>query len=279
MKILKSFALFLILSGTCFTQISLAKSRVLVISDVDDTIKLSNVRSTIDKGFNAFMDFNAFLGMADLYQAIERQPETSIYYVSNAPSFLMHSRHTEFLNQFGFPQLWNLRTRPDSSDQSFKVQTILQLVDQEQPEVLVLIGDNGEHDPLTFQIVRETLAATRPVYVLSFVHKVYATVDRDDEPLDPLTNNELLFVTPIEVGMHLMRFGILPLSTFHHVAQRIIPEILVDGHLPVNSRSFPEWKDCSYYEWSIPTRGDEPKGTEDIKRLIENRCGVRNLTQ
>lgn len=273
---MKAIFLTLILSVVSIVGLSFsahAKSRILVISDIDDTLKLSNVRSTLNKGINAFIDYQAFLGMTDLYQAIALQPSTSLYYVSNAPSFLMHSRHTKFLNQFLFPQSQNVLTRKDAGNDNFKVETILNLVNQEQPEVVILIGDNGEHDPRVFQTVRAALASQQ-VYILSFVHIVYANGDSDDEPADPLTSEELPFVTPIEVGLQLSRFGIIPPTLFQSVALKVIPQILTDARMPVNSRSFPEWKDCTGYDWSIPTRGDEPQGTDELKRLVKKRCGV-----
>jgi hypothetical protein len=231
------------------------------------------VRSKLDSGYKAFFDYAAFLGMAPLYQLLQSQNSTTIYYVSNAPSQIMQSRHARFLQQFNFPQSENLRTRSNFTNGNFKIESILALVEQEQPEVLILVGDNGERDPRTFQEVRETLAST-PVSVISFIHLVYSRVEEDDAPLEPLTPDQLPYVSPVEMGLQLARLGLIPLMPFYEFADQLIQLTLEDAKKTEESTSFPKWLDCSAHRWHWPEGQDEPIRLPLLKDLISRRCNV-----
>ena len=103
MKFSFSFSRVVILSLFVIGSLTVqAKSKILFISDVDDTIKISHVRSKADSASNAFFNYKSFLGMSKLYQLVSKAPDVNIFYVSNAPSFLMNSNHKKFLNQFNF---------------------------------------------------------------------------------------------------------------------------------------------------------------------------------
>lgn len=262
-----------ILLSLAFTLVAQAKSRVVLVSDVDDTIKLSHVRSTLSSTVNAFWNYKPFLGMAELYNLIYNQPETNIYYVSNAPDLIMDSNHRDFLYEFGFPQRDNLKTRSNIFSKLFKRNTIVKIVQEENPEVLILIGDNGEHDPKVFQSVRDALSLSHPkLKILSYVHVAYSRVEGDDEPLDQLTSNEVPYVTPVEIAYYLQKNGILALQDYRSYYLNMIPLILSDTQHPDRSSSFPDWKDCAGYKWSIEIPPTESNALEQLKDFVGVRC-------
>jgi hypothetical protein len=270
----KVLILIILFLGTLNLQ---AKSRILLVSDVDDTIKVAHVRSKSDSASNAFFNYKAFLGMSELYQRVVKKPETKIYYVSNAPSFLMHSKHTKFLTQFNFPNFQNLITRDNTNDDLFKTKTILNLVKTESPELLILIGDNGEHDPGTFLNVRKSLlnSATK---VLTFVHWTYSDGDGDDRrKVERLSPDDVAFVTPIEMAIHLQLNGILTLNSFFDFSNAFIPKILAGDQSNQTRVTFPTWKTCIDYRWNHPDVAGKPENIENLKTYIENKCGRHNL--
>lgn len=254
-----------------------AKSKVLLISDVDDTIKIAHVRSKSDSASNAFFNFKSFLGMSELYHLVLKTPDTNIFYVSNAPSFLMNSSHKKFLTQFKFPQVQNLKTRDNPSDDQFKTKTILGLVKKETPEFLILIGDNGEHDTSIFQGIRDLLSDT-PIQVITFIHSAYADGDGDDkEKVEPLLPEDISFVTPIEIVLHLELMNIITFKDFSDYSNALIPKILNSNKGAQSSLSFPAWKNCSQYTWNHPTIEDQPESINTLKDYVASQCHKSNF--
>ena len=82
-------------------------AKTLVISDVDDTIKMTAVLSgKTMMTFNGLVRKKAFAGMSELYQELNNQDST-IFYVSGSPK-IIKSRVNEFLDENNFPQKNNL---------------------------------------------------------------------------------------------------------------------------------------------------------------------------
>lgn len=245
-----------------------AKSKVLLISDVDDTIKIAHVRSKSDSASNAFFNFKSFLGMSELYHLVLKTPDTNIFYVSNAPSFLMNSSHKKFLTQFNFPNVQNLKTRDNPSDNQFKTKTILSLVKNETPEVLILIGDNGEHDTSFFQGIRKSLS-DKPIQVFTFIHSAYSDGDEGSK-VEPLLPEDVSFVTPVEIAIHLQFANIITFNDFSDYANSLIPKILETKE--GTSLSFPAWKNCVDYNWNHPDVEGQPENMIALKDYIATRC-------
>lgn len=79
------------------------KDGISVISDIDDTVKISHV---LDKKLllrHTFLEeFKAVPGMASLYQSWKRQYNASFHYVSSSP-WQLYEEIASFLTQEGFP--------------------------------------------------------------------------------------------------------------------------------------------------------------------------------
>lgn len=263
-------SLLMFLSLVFVSFILQAKSKVLLVSDVDDTIKLSHVRDKIDNVSNAFINYKSFTGMSDLYHAIASHSGTNIFYVSNAPSFVMKSKHSRFLRQFNFPHYQNLKTRDNIKDPQFKTKTILDLVAQESPDVLILIGDNGEQDPWTFNNVRMALKDST-IQVLTFVHWVYSN-GGEGGAVEPLSPEDVAFVTPVEIALHLQQERILSQEAFYEFSRFLIPQILSEQNKRSKKQMFPVWKNCSEYQWNSPSVEDPLGDIEALKIFISERC-------
>jgi len=133
----------------------IANSGLCVISDIDDTIKVSGVGDRKELLANTFLrEFRSVTGMAELYQQWATSG-TSFHYVSSSPWQLyraLQGLHTELSFPSGTMHLRNFRIR----DQLFKkfrvrrhgkvsaIQTLLKGLPEKN---FVLIGDSGEKDP------------------------------------------------------------------------------------------------------------------------------------
>ena len=153
---------------------------VSVISDVDDTIKVTEIpageKAVLNNTF--FREFRAAPCMADMYS--NRVESTAYHYVSGGPWQMYRPLH-EFLFSaaVGFPEgsfhMKNVRTNPFESESyrdiwkliaagsqavtfEQKVGQISTLLRQFPDRQFILIGDSGEKDPEVFARIRDDFA-------------------------------------------------------------------------------------------------------------------------
>jgi phosphatidate phosphatase APP1 len=138
------------------TAVVMAGGGISVVSDVDDTIKISEV---LDR--NAMMQrtflhpFEAVPGMAEVYRSWATNGAT-FHYVSASP-WQLHLPLRDFARTNGFPdgswsmKTWRVKDRSFASlfgnPQAYKVATIGALMRQFPGRAFVLVGDSGERDP------------------------------------------------------------------------------------------------------------------------------------
>jgi hypothetical protein len=134
-----------------------------VVSDIDDTIKHTQVRQWREMLLNTFArPFAAVAGMADWYARIAAgNAAASFHYVSGSPWQLM-APLLAFLNDGAFPRgslhprLFSLR--PDAlldkeATARHKNETIAQLLADHPQRRFLLVGDSGEHDPEIYGVL------------------------------------------------------------------------------------------------------------------------------
>jgi len=129
---------------------------ISVISDIDDTIKITEVLSKRACTRNTFLrPFRAVPGMVQLYADWAKQGAT-IHYVSACP-WQLYEPLRVFMNEAGFPAgpvemklfRWKDRSGWDlfDSPESFKVETIGALLERFPNRRFILVGDSGQSDP------------------------------------------------------------------------------------------------------------------------------------
>jgi len=125
---------------------------VLVISDIDDTVKVTEVFLGEDMVVrNTFLEeFRPVAGMAQLYRSWERDFGAALAFVSNSPPEFQEPLH-DFLADSGFPRS-PIHLRPlggtKEERRSFKQRKIEELLAQFPFRKVVLVGDSGERDPV-----------------------------------------------------------------------------------------------------------------------------------
>lgn len=129
---------------------------ISVISDIDDTIKITNVtdhKQLFDNTF--FKDFQAVSGMSELYRRLVEK-NAVIHFVSSSPWQLYEPLQT-FAHKAGFPwasmSLKDVRFRDETLFNLFKkgtetkpaqIEPVLQRYPHRR---FILVGDSGEQDP------------------------------------------------------------------------------------------------------------------------------------
>ena len=134
----------------------LTSTGVSVISDIDDTLKITEVHSRRSLIANTFLrEFRAVEGMADRYRDWA-QEGVAFHYVSSSP-WQLYSPLDELFRRAGYPagsfHLRSFRLREHMLRRLMlirrrgKVKAIEKIIRQFPDRQFVLIGDSGEKDP------------------------------------------------------------------------------------------------------------------------------------
>jgi phosphatidate phosphatase APP1 len=153
----------------------LAPDGLSVISDIDDTIRVSHVRDRAALLRGTFVEpFQPVEGMADLYRAWSRSG-AQFHYLSATP-WQLYVPIAAFADTHGFPKgtfhlrdfrwrdrsFFNVFTSPDR----YKMRTIEPLLRQMPRRRFVLAGDSGQHDPEVFgELARRYPRQVRRIFI------------------------------------------------------------------------------------------------------------------
>lgn len=128
-----------------------------VISDIDDTIKITEVRDRNATLRNTFLrEFQPVPGMAEFYQRLARERDAQFHYISASP-WQLYEPLAELVDTHGFPRgtfalkefRWKSRKFLSlfAHPEKFKPGVIEPLLKQFPKRRFILIGDSGERDP------------------------------------------------------------------------------------------------------------------------------------
>lgn len=214
---------------------------LMMVSDIDDTIKRTNVLSSRGILFNGPRTRNSFKGMSDLYvawacdtvskaeldrclmrQAMTRNNDRLVTYVTAAKGKLQMFGNL-FLKNSGFPVGLFIGREESETDVAetfarerveseaypqtleFKVATIKKLIADYRDRDFVLVGDNGEKDVAAYAAVAQWAAKAYPgMRVHTFIHQVYHWKDG----VAPRADQDI-YVTAGDLGLELYRRGLL----------------------------------------------------------------------
>jgi len=130
---------------------------IIVISDIDDTIKITQVRNRKATLRNTFLEpFRPVPGMADLYNGWAQKAGAQFCYVSASP-WQLYSPLADFIRSNGFPAgvfyLKSFRWKDESlfnlfeGPEKYKPGVIELLMKKFLNRKFVFVGDSGERDP------------------------------------------------------------------------------------------------------------------------------------
>lgn len=203
----------LVLSTLFLLGLNSVSAKTLVVSDVDDTIKVTNVLNKISTVYNALFSTKAFVGMSTVYNGLNN-PETKIVYVSGSPE-LVRGKINKLLTVNNFPQKENLILKPSKQDTfDYKFSVISKLINKENPDDVILLGDDTEKDPEIF----DALSKTYPEKIKSMhIHLI-----RNRQ----LPNNDKMngFFTSIEIAGRELLNGKITSDVMSNTAKLIVAE-------------------------------------------------------
>lgn len=238
------------------STLAFADQETILITDMDDTIKNSHVLDTDSTIANAFNPKQAFMGMPELYESLLADKKVDeIVYLSNAPKWLMYPFHRRFLRKEGFPQgrlLLNLTL----SKKNHKLNSIRNIVENENPKELILVGDNGEHDTEVYA----TIAKEYPdLKITTYIHQVYSQIGFHNNFGKLLEENQIGFATALDLSVELMNRSSLSEDSYVKLVNDIVIKALEEGNYREHGRPimFPAWLDCRDYKVTeLPVKKD-----------------------
>lgn len=140
---------------------------VTVITDMDDTIKITEMLNHKKKMANTFvLPFRAVPGMADLYRSWKEALGPSIHFhVVSAGPWQLNEPLRRFTEEAGFPAFtWDMRSvdigdvsvllrELSSNPKEFKLEKIKAFMARFPKRHVVLVGDSGEQDPEVYSAI------------------------------------------------------------------------------------------------------------------------------
>ena len=254
--------IFLILS---FFISTIGYSKTLIVTDIDDTIKIAHVRG--EPFVYAYAKESRFQGMSELLtNMLQAIPDSRLVYLSNANSILMGSSHRELLERGNFPrgELMLRGVRDDKG--TFKQRMLRHLLTSGTYDQAILIGDNGEMDPVHYRVIAREFQNVR------FVQMIHIVYSSSSEATERLSEEQVGYVTPYEIALELWKQHIVGSDFVNHLAAQIGPQLLGEIDAPKFSpQFFPKWMDCRDFEWKWEESPDVALDLE-IQAKVSKRC-------
>lgn len=201
----------------------------VLISDIDDTVRQTNVR---DLGSMTVLKNAEFAGLPTLYKHLANNLVDRVDYVTGAPSAIKKTSEF-FLFWNGFPD-GTVHARNILVDTvTHKVRAIEKVIEKTNPKILIMIGDNGENDPVSYARITENFSGEAVI----LMHQLF-----DDE----IPKNQIPWLTAVDLAVTLYALEL--------VASDVVDDILTDILAKLESRDanerervFPSWAQCKTY--------------------------------
>lgn len=238
-----------------------AHAKLLVVSDIDDTIKVSSVRKSAEMVLN-YKTKSQFTGMSDLYRLIKSQYQNDfvINYVTGAPNSILGldsamKSHLEFLKLHSFPE-GPVFFKDGLYQADYKLVTIRKIVSETQPDSIILLGDNGAKDePIYFQLKKEFELKGIKTYIL--IHRIHSNNVDTDRPL--YAGHVFSYLTSVEIAAYLNKLNILSDRNYKSFINLKLNKIINDRSDDVKKNGeigFPKFLNCIDYTWTLDLSPD-----------------------
>lgn len=254
----------LILSLTLIASIS-TQAKTLLISDIDDTIKIAHIRSFKGKLANAFRTSNIFKGMSKLYKDIQRDGDAEIVYLTNAPQSIMGYSHRKLLRTGNFPAGTLLMRQSGVSSMDHKRIALNNLMKEQNPDTVILFGDNGEHDIRFYNNIKIKYPNIK---FITFIRIAY-----DLDPKHTPINGQYGFISPFEVATKLHEENILTTQTVDEFIEDHALAFLKDKKKKVKGKTYlPKWMGCKGHSSKRTLANYDHPLTTSLMRKVQKTC-------
>ncbi len=249
----------------CLSFKGISHARTILISDIDDTLKISHILDKVAAVENSVHLENQFYGMSQLFNSLQSPQGIQFFYVSNALTYI-HFLHADFLSQHQFPN-GPLVLRENYFDKEHKFRSISKILLKIRPSVVLLIGDNGERDPEIYARIQKNFPK---IQIISFIHQLYS-VRSSIEVGKPILPGQLAYVTSVDLASYFRKLNLLSKKSYDDLVQTMVPEVINQRNdLYFGELAFPVWMDCQdFVRSNLDLTSDLLKAYSE---MIKNRC-------
>jgi len=247
------------------TASSAVKEKILLISDIDDTIKPTHVKS-IEAVSNSLAK-SSFLGLSSIYTALicaeEFEAPTysdciitkgmsvrsrrSAFYVTGFPILAEAVKYIEVTK---FPYNGELRSKPSwKSMLKYKVDEHVDIIKQYPDRDVILIGDNGQKDIEVFIDVQKEIEYLYSNGVLPrvprfyvFVHQVYNLASGGNLIPAP----QIPFLTYFDLGLAFASNGLIDERQLKRTSA-VFKDTMANTASTRFTELLPKWIECQNY--------------------------------
>lgn len=225
----------------------------LIISDVDDTIKITNSGSIVDATWSGLFKDKVFPGMPELYRAWGNT-ENKIHFVTGAPS-VIRGKIRSLLAHHKVPYE-SLTTRGNilEGNYSYKMKAISRIMKASPEEQVVLIGDDVSQDHNVFAAIAK-----------KFPNRVAASYIRLvknrtlPEGLIPYVSAYDVVTTEVESArLNLIDYGVVTTAVMTGPKERLMPSFA--------------WCPTEMEGTLLPTESSRYVGAQQVEDRIEEIC-------
>lgn len=217
------------------SQDVVARQKTMLISDIDDTIRRTDVLNKAEAAIHGLEFHNAFSGMVTLYTGWhgENTSNKKIEYLSASPGPLVLAGE-HFLEESNFPgdtseiksSVVSGRKFSESAG-DFKTRKLYEMYDQQVathtvPGTYILIGDNGEMDMIAYGNFIDYVASKggKTDRIYSFIHHAYDT-PKGSEIVAP----HRPWVTAGDLAVQLRELGLIGDATLSTVLSQVVTDL------------------------------------------------------
>lgn len=251
-----------------------SNAKTLLLSDIDDTIKLAHIKDYSDALKYAFDAQSRFLGMSFLYSKIlQDQPEAKMVYLSKGPAWAIGQTHRKLLENGEFPEgRYIPRTNYDAD--VHKLKTIRSLLADIKPDKVIFVGDNGEQDADVYaQIAREY--ANQGIEFHQFIRIVYSRNSYIEKGA-VLYEGQVGFVSPIEIALELEKSYLISFTSVQEIIDSIVPQILKQKlNESEGVVAIPYYMNCDDFIWQWDDNINQFAPLANLKLRLAKRCNLK----
>jgi hypothetical protein len=254
---LRALRLPMILGALLVSLPAMAGGAIRVVSDIDDTAKISNAQSVPALLLNSLFSDRAFSGMKELYSSFAYERSYEFDYLSAAP-FFWKPVIGDFLWDNGFPK-GDVHVRSPFKSESridFKKRVLKELLVRYPDDSFIYVGDDGQQDVQAYdEIYRFAAGRILAIYIRKIANK-------------PLPPSEYPFLTSFDIARTENMMGRLDTFETAPVALAVISE-------QRDQRLIPRF---SYCPAKKPYRFSDPKVEEwndRVSKRVQDICKKR----
>ena len=241
-----------------FIFFSLETRALVVVSDFDDTIKITNAGNLVAATYNGFFKTKVYTGMPELLSEM-RTYSDELHIVSAAPSIVAPRIRSLLQKQrIAYESLSYRLLRSWEDKIQFKIEAIERVL--ERGEEVILLGDDVEKDPEIFQEIQQRF----PGKVLAaYIHQVKGR---------KLPSGVTPYYTSFDLALHEFLAGRMNEASVNHIVSSF-------GAEKAMKRSFPGFSHCptrsEKFEWQQATSFN--KDASVLADQIVSFCSKRSV--